>query len=367
MSIAFEPFTINGLEIKNRFVRSATWEGMAAEDGSVSERLINTLVELARGEVGLIIPGHAYVQPRGKASSWQLGIYRDELLPGLKRLTAAIHESGGKTVAQLAHAGVFTTPELAGGRPFCVSEVDGLPNHPHQEISPSEIQGLVSDFAAAAGRAKEAGFDGVQIHSAHGYFLSQFLSPAFNKRTDDYGGSLKNRVRIHLDVLRAVRREVGRDYPVLVKLNCEDFVDGGLLSQESVEAAKLMAGVGLDAIELSGGILTGGKLAPSRPGINSRDKEAYFSSQAGSFRAGIELPLILVGGMRSPEKIEEVISGGTADFVSLSRPLIREPQLVKRWREGDRRPAECVSDNLCFTPAMEGKGIYCLSREREQT
>ncbi len=365
MKNLFESSRINSLELKNRFVRSATWEGMATEDGAVTPQLIRTMQDLAEGEVGLIIPGHIYVQPRGKASPWQLGIYKDELLEGLGELTQAVHSAGGKILAQLAHAGHFTSEDLAGGPPMVASDFEGLSSSPRHEISKEDLQDLIQDFARAAGRAKQAGFDGVQIHSAHGYLLSQFLSPAFNKRSDEYGGDIENRSRLHLEILQAIRREVGEDYPVMVKINSRDFDDYGLSAEDSLQVGKLLANSGLDAIELSGGLLTGGKLSPSRPKIDSPEKEAYFSSEAHIFKQNIDLPLILVGGIRSYEKAEEVVNEGIADYISMSRPLIREPALVKRWQEGDLRPAECVSDNLCFKPAMEGKGIYCLTREKE--
>ena len=365
MEKLFQTSRIHNLELKNRFVRSATWEGMATEDGSVTRKLITTLQNLAKEEVGLIIPGHAYVQTRGKASPWQLGIYKDELIDGLQELTSSLHSAGGKVVVQLAHAGHFTNEELAGGTPMVASEFEGLSNSPRQEFGKKDIQVLIQDFARAAKRAKEAGFDGLQIHSAHGYLLSQFLSPAFNKRSDEYGGDIENRSRVHVEILQAIRQEVGDDYPVLIKLNSQDFDEQGLSLQDSLQVAKILSQAGLDAIELSGGLLTGGKLSPSRPDIDSPDKEAYFSTQAEKFKQELDLPLLLVGGIRSYERANELVSNKIADYISMSRPLIREPDLIKRWQQGDLRPAKCVSDNLCFKPAMQGEGVYCLSEKRQ--
>ena len=232
-------------------------------------------------------------------------------------------------------------------------------------MTADDIKELVTAFAAAAGRAKEAGFDAVQLHSAHGYLLSQFLSPIFNRRGDDYGGSIANRARIHVEILKAIREAVGLDFPVMIKMNCQDFAENGLTVADSVKAADLMAKAGLDAIELSGGLLTGGKLSPTRPGINSPEKEAYFSEELRAFRKAIHLPLILVGGIRSFEVAERLVDDGLADYIAMSRPFIREPDLIKRWQPGDHRKAECKSDNLCFKPAFAGKGIYCLTAEKE--
>jgi 2,4-dienoyl-CoA reductase-like NADH-dependent reductase (Old Yellow Enzyme family) len=361
----FEPSTINGLALANRFVRSATWEGMAADEGRVTPRLIDTLVALARGGVGLIITSHTYVVKEGQAGPWQMGIYDDSLIQGLTSLTGAVHAAGGKVVIQLAHAGHFAFEKAIQRPPVAVSDFAGLAKTPRAELTAADIGQLVEAYARAAERARAAGFDGIQLHSAHGYLLSQFLSPWFNRRTDDYGGSIANRARVHVEIIRAIRRAVGRDYPLLVKMNCSDFADGGLTVQDSIAAAGLMIAAGLDAIELSGGLLTGGKLSPSRQGITNKDKEAYFKEAARAFKQAVKVPLILVGGIRSIDLAEELFEAGTADYFSMSRPLIREPELINRWRSGDRTKAHCASDNLCFRPAMTGKGIYCVTEEAQ--
>ena len=365
MSKLFASSCIKTMELPNRFIRSATWEGLADPDGSVTPQLIDTLVALARGEVGLIIAGHAYVRPEGQATPRQLGLYKDELLPGLRQLTAAVHAQGGRIAAQLAHAGNFAAENLTGQTPWAVSEYDGLVDSPRHEMTGADIKELVKAFAAAAARAKDAGFDAVQLHAAHGYLLSQFLCPIFNRRRDEYGGSIGNRARVHVEILKAIREVVGPDFPVLIKMNCQDFAENGLTVADSVMAADLMAQAGLDAIEVSGGLLTGGKLSPTRPGINSPDKEAYFSEELRIFRKAIHLPLILVGGIRSFEVAERLVDNGLADYIAMSRPFIREPNLIKRWQTGDRRKAMCKSDNLCFKPAFAGQGISCLTAERE--
>jgi len=366
MSRLFESSTINGMQLSNRFVRSATWEGLAGEDGAVTPRLIKMMAELAGGGVGLIITSHAYVRPDGQAGPWQLGIYKDELIGGLQKMTAAVHQAGGRIVAQLAHAGHFAAEKLTGQSPLVVSNYEGLARSPRREISAGDIREIVKAFAEAAGRAREAGFDGVQIHSAHGYLLNQFLSPIFNRRRDEYGGSVVNRARIHLEIYHAIRGAAGNSFPVLIKMNCQDFSENGLSLDDSVQAAGLLADAGLDAIEVSGGLLTGGKLSPSRPGIDSEEKEAYFSEEARAFRKAIHIPLILVGGIRSFEVAERLVQDGLADYISMSRPFIREPDLIRRWKDGDRRRAECLSDNLCFKPGVEGEGIYCVTAKRER-
>lgn len=366
ISTLYDSTTLNGLPMANRFVRSATWEGMATVDGKVTPKLTETMVTLARGGVGLIVTGHAYVTKIGQASPFQMGIYDDSLIEGLAAMTAAVHEAGGRIVAQLAHAGTFALEKAIGAAPVAASVFDGLAKNPRAELSTDDIAVLKDAYVDAACRAKAAGLDGIQLHSAHGYLLSQFLSPWFNRRTDAYGGSVDNRVRIHMEIIRAIREAVGDEYPLLVKLNCEDFTVGGLTVKESIDAAGAMVSAGLDAIELSGGLLTGGKLSPSRPNINKPEKEAYFQEAAKAFKKALAVPLILVGGVRSPEVAERLLADGTADYFSMSRPLIREPDLVNRWKSGDRSPARCISDNLCFRPGMMGKGIYCVTEEKEK-
>ncbi len=367
MSRLFESSDINDMKLANHFVRSATWEGMASPEGEVTQKLINTMTALARGGVGLIISGHTYIRQEGQASPWQLGVYKDALVPGLCKMTEAVHEAGCKIVMQLAHAGHFAPENLTGQPPVVASNYEGLSLKPRKELTAQDIQDMVAAFADAAIRARSAGFDGVQIHAAHGYLLSQFLSPIFNRRGDGYGGSIQNRARIHVEVVHAIRKAVGKDFPLLIKMNCQDFAENGLSLEDSLIAGELLADAGLDAIELSGGLLTGKKLSPSRIGINSAEKEAYFREELSAFKKKIRIPLILVGGIRSVEVAEQLVADGSTDYIAMSRPLIREPDLVSRWKSGDRRRAECKSDNLCFGPGLEGGGIYCVSLEHEKT
>ena len=366
MSKLFEPSEINGMKLSNRFVRSATWEGMAADDGACTPKLIDLMVSLAEGAVGLIITSHAYTLKEGQAGPWQLGIYKDELIPGLQEMTAAVHESGGKIVMQLAHGGFFSHPKLTRQTPKAPSNVEGISKSPRKEMTVADIERVVAAFAAGAKRAQEAGFDGVQIRPAHGYLLSQFLSPIFNQRKDDYGGDIHNRARIVVEVVQAIREYVGNYYPVLAKLNCQDFSENGLTLQESIVVADMLIKSGINAIELSGGLLNSKKLSPSRTGINSEKKEAYFQEEAKAFKNQFSVPIILVGGNRSYQVAERLVEDGVADYVSMSRPFIREPDLINRWKSGDLQRAACISDNLCFGPAMKGDGIYCVTKEREK-
>ena len=363
MSAIFEPTNLCGIELGNRLVRSATWEGLADADGGVTPALLQIHEDLADGGVGLIISSYLYVQTLGKQALGQIGVYSDELIPGLTDLARVVHERGGKIVGQIVHCGGQADRRLSGGlQPVAPSALDspGYSMTPH-ELTSDEIHGIIEDFATAARRLQKAGFDGVQLHGAHGYLLAQFLSPLRNRRTDEYGGSLENRARLCLEVFRAIRSEVGKDFPILIKLNANDFLEGSTTEQDACYLAAALAAEGIDAIEVSGGTPGSGKLGAARPNIREPGDEAYFLPQAQAIRrAAPSVPLILVGGMRSPEIMEEILEAGTADYFSMSRPLIREPGLPARWKSGDLRRAACISCLGCFGPARKGEGIRCV-------
>jgi 2,4-dienoyl-CoA reductase-like NADH-dependent reductase (Old Yellow Enzyme family) len=366
MGKLFEEKSIGSMVVKNRFVRSATWEGMATPEGVMTEMLVQTIEELAKGEVGLIISGHTFVSPEGQASPLQLGVYDDSFIPGLTEMVDVAHNNGAKIVLQLAHAGVHAPNPITNQFAFVISDFPELGTMKREEMTEADFKRLANAFGSAAKRAKEAGFDGVQMHAGHGYLLSQSLSNAYNKRDDSYGGSIENRSRLLLEVYGKIREAVGKDYPVLIKMNSEDCIENGLTVEESLTVASMLEAKGLDAVELSGGTLTSGKLSPSRVGINKPEKEAYFQEAAKQFKSKLNIPVILVGGMRSFEKNEELVDDDVADFISMSRPFIREPQLIKRWKEGDLSRPKCLSDNLCFGPAMKGEGIRCVTEERQK-
>jgi len=366
MSRLFENTEIKGMKLANRFVRSATWEGMATEHGACTPRLVEVYRRLAEGQVGLIITSHAYVRRDGQAGLFQLGIYDDHLKDGLKQMVKAVHGAKGKIAAQISHAGFFANPKLSGMTLLAVSPAEKYAKSPRTILTEKDIQAIVVSFGQAATRAKEVGFDGVQLHGAHGYLMSQFLSPVFNKRTDSYGGAVENRARALIETLREVRSAVGKDYPVLIKLNSEDYLEGGLALGDSLKVGRMLQDAGIDAIEVSGGTVVSGTLSPSRPGIKSEEKEAYFRDASKAFKEALDVPIILVGGVRSPDLAEKLLEQGCADYFSMSRPFIREPDLVKRWASGDRSKARCLSDNQCFEPGRAGEGVYCVTEKKER-
>ena len=369
MAELFDEIRINNMTLKNRSVRSATWAGMAEQGGRCSMRLIELTEKLARGDVGLIITGFAYVMPNGQALTRQLGIYDDALIPNLKQLTKRVHAAKGKIAMQIVHAGVQTVMRERKNRPFWGPSAvyDKTYQKTPKAMTQREIKETVQAFAHAADRVKRAGFDAVQLHGAHGYLVSQFLSPIRNRRTDKYGGPIENRARFLFEIYRAVRKNVGKDFPVLIKLNAKDFVRGGLNQKDALFVAKRLEEIGIDAIEISGGIPASGDLGPARPNIRTAAQEAYFLSLAKKIKNQLSIPIILVGGIRSFKTSNHILKTGAADLVSMSRPLIREPGLIKRWKEGDRKKAKCVSCGQCFQAARSPEGLYCMLERRVQT
>ena len=367
MKTLFDRTTINGMELKNRLVRSATWEGMCEADGRPTDRLTKCYRDLAGGGVGLIITGYAFVRPDGKQLPGKMGIHTDDFLPEMKSLTRAAHGEGGRICIQLVHAGGQTDSANAGRRPLAPSsvQVDQFPGIP-QEMSGKDIKELVQAFGDAAGRAKAAGFDAVQLHGAHGYLINQFLSPLTNRRTDAYGGSAENRCRFLMEVYRRVRETAGRDFPVMVKLNGADFVEGGLSADDAVFAARVLDGEGIDAIEVSGGTSASGDKSPVRTKIDGPGKEAYNLDLARKIRAAVKCPVMVVGGFRSYDIAEDAVGRDGMDYISMARPFIREPNLVRRWREGDTSRAKCISCNKCFRPGLKEGGIYCVVEAKER-
>ena len=356
----FEHTQLKDLRLANRFIRSATWEGLADENGGCTFELVDRMVELVRGRVGLIITGYTYVHPAGQATPYQLGVDKDEQIDGLSEMTEAVHREGGRIMMQLVHGGLKAEPKLTHTKPIGPSAGEGFVDSPGKEMTADDIHQVVTSFSQAAHRAKAAGFDGVQIHAAHGYLLSQFLSPAINRRADEYGGSVENRARIILEVLRNIRQAVGRNYPILIKINSEDFLENGFSLADFLQVAVMLDEAGIDAIEVSGGTFFSGRLIPARREITFDRDQAYFRKASRALKKMIKVPVILVGGIRSYLLAERLVDEGVMDYIAMCRPLIREPMLIKRWQSGDLRKATCISCNGCFGPARSGRGILCV-------
>jgi len=355
MTDPFDPITIDGVKIRNRFMRSATWDGTATDDGEVTDASVKVFEGLARGGVGLIVTGFAYVSEEGKAMMSQYGVSQDRHIKGLRRLVKAAHDYGAKIALQVVHAGIdvalLRRSDLIALAP---SKLEGHPS-PHRALTPAEIEEAVSDFGGAAARAKEAGFDAVQLHGAHGYLLSQFLSPLSNRRTDEWGGSPEGRRRFHVDVMRAVREAAGKDYPVWIKFGLQDGTDGGLPLNEGLAALQALANEGLSAAEISTGI--GARSARvAKPGD---EEHPYFREDSAEAKRAVDIPVMLVGGIRSLSMAADILNHGDADMISMCRPLIREPDLIARWQRGDTAPSKCISCLKCLATGVRGEPLEC--------
>ena len=357
----FDEGRIGSVTLQNRLIRSATLEGMAGECGECTESLIELYRDLSKGGAGLLITGHIFISEEGRATAHQLGLYDDSLIPGYCSLTEVVHQYGGKIFAQLAHAGVYAHPARPELAPLAATAGAAEPEKRQKECTEDDLVSLIAAFKEAAERAFRAGFDGVQLHAAHGYLLSQFLSPRYNKRGDSYGGSVENRSRLVRLIVRSMRESLGQRFPVLVKMNCSDFNVPGLELQESVEVAMLLEREGIDGVEISGGLLTSRRSGPTRTDVGTMEKESFFRDESTLFKKSLDIPIILVGGIRSYETAAVLIESGTCDFVALCRPFISEPGIVNRWKSGDLKKSRCNSDNLCFRPIFNGEGVRCVT------
>jgi 2,4-dienoyl-CoA reductase-like NADH-dependent reductase (Old Yellow Enzyme family) len=350
----FEPYRIGRLEIKNRFVRSATWDNTADSSGAVTDNSVAIYGALGRGGVGLIITGYAFVSPEGQARPGQYGAHTDKMLPGLRRLVQAAHQGGAKIALQIVHAGINSIYIHRVGLTALAVSRKKERSRPHREMTDEEIERVIADFAAAAVRAREAGFDAVQLHGAHGYLMSQFLSPLFNHRTDRWGGSTEKRRRFHLELVSKVRQAIGDGFPLMIKFGAQDDRKGGLPLSEGLETAKLMVAKGIDAIEVSAGV----GIEKAAPILKKGDPEVLpFRERAIALKRVVRVPVILVGGIRSLQTAKNVVESGDADLISMCRPFIREPDLIARWQRGEPWPAKCISCHRCHP--MRGEPVRC--------
>lgn len=396
MSKLFEPITLGDREIRNRFVRAATYEAMAKESGEVTERVVDHYRRLARGEVGLIITGHVFVHPLGRGARRQLGLHRDDMIPGLRRLTEAVHEEGGKIALELAHAGRQTTRALIGQTPLAPSSRGRDPVNfvKPKRMDDGEIREAIQAFGEAARRAAAAGADGVELHAAHGYLVNQFLSPFFNVRSDDWGGSAENRFGFLRRVILEMRRRLPKGMPILVKLNTRDHTpQQGITPTLAAVYARWLAELEIDGLEVSCGSTLYAPFNMSRGDVPISDfvqtvpwwqrpvawwllrswagrydlEDAYNLEAARLIKPELgSIPLILTGGLRRVSQIEPVLQGGTVDLVSMSRPFIREPSLVRQIREGRTDGSSCISCNRCLAAVARDMPVRCYYRDTSE-
>jgi len=363
------------------------------ENGEVSEKLIKRYRALAKGEIGLIIPGYFYIHPRGKTMRGQPGLHNDDMIKGLSKLVDAVHNEGSKIAIQLVHAGQQTTKEYIGGlTPLAPSggSKDFFYNVTPKKMSEKDIDKIIKSFGAAAKRTYEAGADAVQLHAAHGYLINQFLSPFFNKRNDGWGGTDEKRFRFLKETFLEVKKNIPNDMPILIKLNTQDYTPSeGITLSLARKYAQWLADIGINGIEVSCGTLSYSMFNIFRGEIPAKElsmafpmekkesvyqflmtikekynfTEGYTADAARLIRPVIgDVPLFLVGGMRRVVHMEKTVENGDADFISMSRPFIKEPLIVKKFREGTIESASCVSCNKCFAAIVNHMPLACYNK-----
>jgi 2,4-dienoyl-CoA reductase-like NADH-dependent reductase (Old Yellow Enzyme family) len=392
MSILFTPINLGHVQIKNRFIHSATYEVMALETGEVSEKLVKRYQILAKGEVGLIIPGYMYVHPLGRSYRYQTGIHSDDMIPGLRKLVEAVHQEGGKIAFQLAHAGRQTTKAMIGQTPIGPSSRGRDPINfiKPKEMSVDEIQEVIQAFGTAANRAVRAGADGIQLHAAHGYLINQFISPFFNHRKDEWGDSDANRFRLLKEIISEVRKALPQGMPILVKLNANDYTpQEGITPSLAVIYAKWLSDLEINGLEISCGsavysfmnMCRGnvpvkelvnslpfwkrplGKLMMKRM-VGKYDLEEGYNLEAAKMVKPVlgKIPLFVVGGLRKVAQMKEALEKQYADCISMSRPFIREPFIVKKIKEGNAEAVACVSCNRCLAAVPNNMPVQCYNK-----
>lgn len=329
MKKIFESFALGNLRLKNRLVRSATWEAGADADGSLTDEIYDIYDELANGGIGLIITGFTSVSRDDRYLDGMMRLSDDFLIPQYKKLTDMIHHHSTPIITQLALGAFYRK----AGNGFERVEAD--------DMTADEIHLVICQFIDAAVRAGKAGFDGVQIHAAHFFFLSRFISPVVNHRTDEYGGSTENRIRILLEILQGIKKEAPGLH-VTIKLNASDFIPGGIDEEESLKIARMLDKAGIDSIEVSGN-------GPSVAGVRAHRDEGFFTPLAARMAEEVSVPVMVVGGFRAFDTMQNVLNQTKIELISLSRPLLREPDLPVKMKADATVISQCISCNSCYS------------------
>ena len=395
MSVLFEKTEIKGMELKNRLVRSATYEGMADENGFPTENLFELYKRLAQGGVGLILTGLSFVSQDGKIDAMN-GIDSDEHIPKYKELVNLVHENDSKIAMQIAHCGRQTSADMIKTQPLAPSAVkDNAFLAKPREMTEQDIERIIEAFGQASRRVKESNFDAVQLHGAHGYLINEFLCPHTNRRKDKWGGSIENRMRFVEKIYNLCREKVGDDFPILIKISVYDNMKKGLKKEEGVIMAEMMADMGFDGIEVSCGIAEDGNssvrgdmpidaILETLPMYKNKNAlfhfvmrhfgeklikrvpftQAYSRDNAKEIKSKINIPVFLVGGMIDPKVIEDVVEKGDADYISLSRALINNPKFPNKIKEGSGELSKCLHCNLCLFCGMS-EPLRCYYGKRK--
>jgi len=324
MAHLLNPLQIGSIQLSNRLVMPPMATSKALPNGEVSQEILDYYADKSQGGyISLIIIEHSFVQLNGKASAQQLSIADDSMISRLRELATIIQNNGSKAMMQINHAGSAASYDIINTTPVAPSAIanprkGSLP----RELTRQELTELIDAFHHAARRTKKAGFDGIEIHSAHGYLLNQFFSPLTNYRTDEYGGNVHNRIRIHLEIIEAVRAAVGNDFPILLRLGASDYLEGGVTIDDSLVAAREFEKAGIDVLDISGGF-SGYQV----PGISG---QGYFAPLSEAIKNVVSIPVILTGGVTEPQAAERLLAEGKADLIGVGRAILKDSQWALR-------------------------------------
>ena len=382
------PIKIGALDIPNRIVKAATVENMATEEGHVTDQLIKFYQKHAKGGAGLLITGGAAVQKNGRSVKYVMSIYDDSFIPGFEKMVNAVHEIPGKLILQLYHGGRQVPPELVAYDVVAPSAVkDTITKTVPRAMTEKEIEQTIIAFGEAAKRAQNAGFDGIEVMAGHGYLINQFLSNRTNVRSDQWGGSIENRSKFLFNIIDDIRGKVGQDYPLLVKINTEDKLKKGFtveecawvserLSEHGVNAVKLTGGTHESSLNICRGDIPAEEILKDYSGFQKfrlrlimralskkfKFSEAYFLENVKKIKPRVNIPVILVGGLRTPSLMEQILKDGDADLLALGRPLIRNPQIPRRVLDGNKEKFSCRNCNKCFVNIVKDVPLRCYEK-----
>lgn len=356
----FQQVQVGPLTLKNRLILPGMERGYATPRGEVTQRYVDYIETRARGGVGLIIVESTYVEPSGKVRVAQLGVQDNSLITGLKRLADVCHAHGAKIGTQITHAGRQTSSQFTGMQPIAPSPIFCQrvpPSEPVREMTATEIKTYVRKFAEAAKRLQDAGFDLIEVHGAHGYLINQFVSPYTNKRTDEYGGTVENRMRFPLEIVEAVRSSVGKDLAIAYRLSAHEFVEGGLEPEDLVPLVKALEQAGVDIVGVSAGNYD--SVVWTTPGADC--PPGYYAELAKPIKRVLKIPIYVAGRINTPELAEKLIEEGKTDLVAMARALHADPEMPDKARQGKvEEIRRCVYCMHCSDLLSSNQLVSCL-------
>ncbi|MBE0624059.1 MAG: FAD-dependent oxidoreductase [Burkholderiales bacterium] len=362
LTALFAPGTIGKMALANRLIMAPMGTNYSTWNGIVTDRLVDYYAERARGGVSLVTVGFSHVHPTGQTSPYSMGVHDDALIPGLRRLTDAIHAGGAKASIQIAHGGRRCSSAITGAQLLAPSALSCVGGEMPRELSLEEIQTVIAWFVHAARRVREAGYDAVTLHLANGYLLQSFLSPYSNRRSDLYGGSVEARARLPMEIVEGMRRELGSEMPIIVRLSVDDFLEGGATLTEGRRTAQLLESAGADAIDVTAGLpetmyIIGPPMAMPK---------GFLVSHARAIKDSVRIPVAVVGRINDPVLAEQILREGHADFIALGRPLLADPDFANKARDGRLEDiCPCIACNEgCFQRLYSQLDVSCVVNPR---